>query len=81
MVVRLSILPNAKVVWQELLYNEFMKHNTLSQVTTNPTNSQILKSIMRVKGDFFDKGSFIIDDNLNKWKPLCYPSTTPKTSS
>jgi hypothetical protein len=66
MVVRLSILPNAKVVWQELLYNEFMKHNTLSQVTTNPTNSQILKSIMRVKGDFFDKGSFIIDDNLNK---------------
>jgi hypothetical protein len=47
-------------VWQELLHNKYLRGKTLSQVTAKPTDSQFWKGLMRVKEDFFSRGSFKI---------------------
>jgi hypothetical protein len=36
----------------------------LSQVQVKPTDSSFWKGIMGVKNDFFQKGSFVIGDDL-----------------
>ena len=53
-------LLNADGVWQELLRNKYLSSKTLSQVTTKPTDSPFWKGLMRVKDDFFERGSFTI---------------------
>jgi hypothetical protein len=53
-------LLNEEGVWQELLHNKYLRGKTLSQVTAKPTDSQFWKGLMRVKEDFFSRGSFKI---------------------
>jgi hypothetical protein len=53
-------LLNEEGVWQELLHNKYLKNKTLSQVTTKPTDSPFWEGLMRVKDDFFSRGSFTI---------------------
>jgi hypothetical protein len=52
-------------VWQELLYNKYLKNKTLSQVTTKPTDSQFWKGLMKVKSDFLDRGYFKVGNGQN----------------
>jgi hypothetical protein len=51
---------NEEGVWQELLHNKYLHGKTLSQVTAKPTDTQFWKGLMRVKEDFFSRGSFKI---------------------
>jgi hypothetical protein len=39
-------------VWQELLYNKYLRNKSLSQVTAKPTDSPFWKGLMGVKDDF-----------------------------
>ena len=45
-------------VWQELLQNKYLRSKTLAQVEAQPTDSPFWKGFMRVKEDFFSRGSF-----------------------
>jgi hypothetical protein len=45
-------------VWQQLLHNRYLKNKTLAQVEVKPTDSHFWKGLMRVKHDFFARGSF-----------------------
>jgi hypothetical protein len=47
-------------VWQELIQNKYLKNKTLLQVTAKPTDSQFWKGLIRVKNDFFQRGSFAV---------------------
>ena len=47
-------------VWHELLSNKYLKDKTLSQVEAKPTDSPFWKGLMKVKDDFFKRGSFIL---------------------
>jgi hypothetical protein len=51
-------LINEDGVWQELLRNKYLNSKTLSQVTTKPFDSPFWKGLMKVKEDFFSRGSF-----------------------
>jgi hypothetical protein len=51
-------------VWQELLSNKYLGSKSLSQVQVKPTDSPFWKGIMRVKDDFFQRGSFIVRDDM-----------------
>jgi hypothetical protein len=42
-------------VWQELLYNKYLRNKSLSQVTAKPTDSSFWKGLMGVKDDFFSR--------------------------
>ena len=50
-------------VWHELLSNKYLKDKTISQVQAKPTDSPFWKGLMKVKGDFFNHGSFIVGNN------------------
>ena len=47
-------------MWQELLQNKYLQSKTLAQVETQPTDSPFWKGLMRVKDDFFSRGSFVV---------------------
>jgi hypothetical protein len=47
-------------VWQELLYNKYLKDKTLSQVTAKTTDSPFWKGLMGVREDIFSRGFFKI---------------------
>ena len=49
-------------MWQELIQNKYLKLKTLSQVIAKPTDSQFWKGLMKVKDDFFQRGSFRVDN-------------------
>ena len=49
-------------VWQEILQNKYLNNKTLSQVEAKPTDSPFWKGLMKVKDEFFNRGSFIIGD-------------------
>jgi hypothetical protein len=51
-------------MWQELLSNKYLGSKTLSQVQAKPTDSPFWKGIMRVKDDFFQRGSFVVRDGM-----------------
>jgi hypothetical protein len=53
-------LLNEDGVWQELLRKKYLYNKTLSQVTARTTDSPFWKGLMRVKDDFFERGSFAI---------------------
>jgi len=53
-------LLNEEGVWQELLHNKYLHSKTLAQVEAQPTDSPFWKGLMRVKEDFFIRGSFKI---------------------
>ena len=58
-------LLNKEGVWQELLHNKYLQHKTLSQVEAKPTDSAFWKGLMRVKDEFFHRGSFKLGDGLS----------------
>jgi hypothetical protein len=51
-------------VWQEMLSNKYHGSKTLSQVRVKPTDSPFWKGIMKVKDDFFQRGSFVVRDGM-----------------
>jgi hypothetical protein len=51
-------------VYQELLHNKYLKHETQSQVTAKPTDSQFWKKLMGVKDEFFSRGSFSLGNGF-----------------
>jgi hypothetical protein len=51
-------------VWQELLSNKYLGSKTLLQVQAKPTDSPFRKGIMRGKDDFFQRGSFVVRDDM-----------------
>ena len=53
-------LLNEDGVWQELLQNKYLQNKTLAQVEAQPTDSPFWKGLMRVKEDFFSRGSFMV---------------------
>jgi hypothetical protein len=72
-------------MWQQLLYNKYLKNKTLSQAVAKPTDSQFWKGLMRVKEDFFNRGFFKVGNGMTVrfWEdvwladaPLCqqYPA-------
>ena len=58
-------LMNEQGVWQELIYNKYIKDKTLSQVSAKPTDSPFWKGLMKVKDDFFQRGSMEVGNGLN----------------
>jgi hypothetical protein len=57
-------LLNEDGVWQELLHNKYLHSKTLSQVSAQPFDSPFWKGLMRVKEDFFSRGSFKVGNGL-----------------
>jgi hypothetical protein len=53
------------VVWQELIQNKYLRHNTLSGVQAKPTDSPFWKGLMEVKGEFFSRGFFKVGNGCN----------------
>ena len=53
-------LLNEEGVWQELLQNKYLQSKTLAQVEAQPTDSPFWKGLMRVKDDFFSRGSLVV---------------------
>jgi hypothetical protein len=78
-------LMNEQGVWQELLCNKYLHSKTLTQVSAKPMDSSFCKGLMKVKEEFFSRGTFQLGDGMNirfwedTWlgnKPLAnqYPS-------
>jgi hypothetical protein len=44
-------------MWQQLLSNKYLKNQTLAQVQVEPIDSPFWKGRMRVKNDFFSRGT------------------------
>jgi hypothetical protein len=63
-------LINENGVWQQILHNKYLHSKTLSQVTSKPTELPFWKGLMRVKEDFFTRGSFILGDgsSIRLWE-------------
>jgi hypothetical protein len=55
-------LLNKNGVWQELLTNKYLHSKSLSQVTSQPSDSPFWKGIMKAKDEFFARDEFIIGD-------------------
>jgi hypothetical protein len=47
---------------QERFHNKYTKDKTLSQVQEKSTDSPFWKGLMRVKNDFFNRGSFKVEN-------------------
>jgi hypothetical protein len=45
-------------MWQQLLYNKYLKNKTLSQVEAKPNDSQFWKGLMHIKKEFFNRVFF-----------------------
>jgi hypothetical protein len=78
-------LLNEERVWQELLRNKYLHSKSLAEVTMKPTDSPFWKGLIRVKENFFNRGSFNVGNGVetrfweDTWlgnKPLAdqYPS-------
>jgi hypothetical protein len=50
-------------MWQQLLYNKYLKNKTLSQVEAKPSDSQ-LKGLMHVKKEFFNRVFFKVGNGM-----------------
>ena len=68
----LSKILNEEGVWQELLCNKYLGGTTLSQVKVKPSDSPFWKGIMKVKDDFFLRGSFQVGDgqSVRFWEDI-----------
>jgi hypothetical protein len=58
---------NEDGVWQELLTNKYLHSKSLSQVTSQPSDSPFWKGIMKVKEELFSRGSFIVGNGESVW--------------
>jgi hypothetical protein len=59
-------LMNEEGVWQELLFNKYIKDKTLSQVIAKPTDSPFWKGLMSVKDNFFERGSMVVGNGRTR---------------
>jgi hypothetical protein len=59
-------------MWQQILTNKYLKHQTLAQVEAKPTDSPFWKGLMRVKNDFFRRGFFKVGtgDSVRFWEDI-----------
>jgi hypothetical protein len=55
-------LINQEGVWQELLKNKYLYNKTLSQVTVQSHDSPFWRGLMKVKDEFFKRGSFVVNN-------------------
>ena len=71
-------LMNEEGMWQELLHKKYLTHKTLSQVTSNPTDSPFWKGLMAVKDDFLSPGHFVIGNGMTTcfWEDLWLGNTS-----
>jgi hypothetical protein len=51
-------------MWQELLHNKYLKNKTLAHGDAKPTDSPFWICLMRVKENFFKRGSFKVGNGL-----------------
>jgi hypothetical protein len=51
-------------LWQELLHNKYLNNKTLSQVTVQPHDSPFSHGLMKVKEEFFKRGSFVVNNGM-----------------
>jgi hypothetical protein len=58
-------LLNEEGVWQELLRNKYLQSKSLSQVTVKPLDSPFWKGLMKVKEEFFKRGTFKVGDGTS----------------
>jgi hypothetical protein len=61
----LDKLINQEGVWQKLLHNKYLNNKTLSQVTVQPHDSPFWRGLMKVKDEFFKRGSFIVNNDMS----------------
>jgi hypothetical protein len=59
-------------MWQELIYNKYLKGNTFSQIEEKPTDSPFWKWLMRVKMEFINRGAFKIGNGttVRSWEDV-----------
>jgi hypothetical protein len=64
-------------MWQQILTNKYLKHQTLAQVEAKPTDSPFWKGLMRVKNDFFRRGFFKVGtgDSVRFWEDIWLGNT------
>jgi hypothetical protein len=57
-------------VWQELLQNKYLHSKSLSQVKAKSSDSPFWKGLMKVKDDFFERGSFNVGngESIRFWE-------------
>jgi hypothetical protein len=60
-----KILNEQEGVWLELIRNKYLHSKSLSQVSTKPNDSHFSKGRMKVKEEFFARGSFRVG---NGWE-------------
>jgi hypothetical protein len=48
------------VVWQELISNNYLHPKSLSQVKVKTSDSPFWKGLMKLKDEFFERGSFTL---------------------
>jgi hypothetical protein len=53
-----SKLLSEERMWQELIQNKYLHSKSLSEVTVKPNDSPFWKGLMKIKEDFFSRGSF-----------------------
>jgi hypothetical protein len=63
---------NEDGVWQELLTNKYLYSKSLSQVTSQASDSPFWKGLMKVKEEFFARGSFIVGngESVRFWEDI-----------
>ena len=55
-------LINEDGLWQDLLRNKYLRHQTIAQVEKKPGDSQFWSGLMNVKRKFLHLGTFHIND-------------------
>jgi hypothetical protein len=53
---------NEEGMWQDLLYNKYLKTKTIAEVRAKPTDSPFWKGLMHQKETFLKYGSFVVGD-------------------
>jgi hypothetical protein len=53
-----SKLLSEEGMWQQLIQNKYLHSKSLSEVTVKPNDSPFWKGLMKIKEDFFSRGSF-----------------------
>jgi hypothetical protein len=61
----LDKLINSEGAWQELLHKKYLYNKTLSQLTVHPHDSPFWRGLMKVKEEFFKRGSFVVNSGMS----------------
>jgi hypothetical protein len=58
-------LSNEEGVWLEIQQSKYFESKTFSQVKAKSKDSSFFKGILRVKEEFFRRGSFVVGSGSN----------------